>query len=214
MTLFCGVFVSANCHSVTAKEPENPYPYGKAEFTGANMNDVVEILEIGDKYRRLCSNCVDKTDHSLIEHYGREAKNWYREAIDREPSNAYASLSLGYVDLLLGRAATNKNTQQDHFSTALSRFREALEKRPGYAQAYLYMAQVQALSEHYDDARKNLRLILDSGIEDSHIHAWMAYVLIKMEQNAQASKHISRAIELDNPSPAARWARQHQKNKR
>jgi tetratricopeptide (TPR) repeat protein len=92
----------------------------------------------------------------------------------------------------------------------MTRFKEALEKRPGYAEAYLYMAQVQALRGEYAEAEKSLRLILNSGIETSDIHSWMAYVLVQTKQKAEAQKHIARAIELDNPSPAAQWSRTNQ----
>ncbi len=186
----------------------NPYPFGKAEVQGKSIEYVVELLAIGDKYRRLCLNaCYVQNSFGIAEHNGRESKNWYRAALDREPGNAYASVSIGYVDLILGRAARTTSDRDSYFSAAMARFREALEKRPGYGRAYLYMAQVQALRQEYTKAEKNLELILNSDIAESETHSWMAYVLIKTNRKKEAQKHIARAIELDDPSESARWCR-------
>lgn len=197
--------------AMKAAEKENPYPYGKAEFQAKTMDSVVELVRISDQYRGECvRRSAEHRPMAEIEHYGREAKNWYRAVLEREPSNAYACLAIGYMDLILGRAAPDKAAQQNYYSSAISRFREALDKRPGYAEALLYMAQVQALRGEYPEAEKNLALILNSGIENSHIHAWMAYVLTQTKRPAEARKHIASAIELDDPSRAAQWSRENQ----
>ena len=173
--------------------------------------DVIKLLKQADRKLRRCLELyVDGESFRDIETQGRDAKNLYRDILELEPSNSYASLSIGYVDLILGRATASRRTRENHFSAATSRFREALEKRPGYADAYLYMAQVQALREQYQDAEKSLRLILDSGIEDSQVHSWMAYVLFKTECQGEARKHLARGIELDDPPASARWSRKHQ----
>lgn len=195
-----------------AAEPENPYPFGKAEVRAKQIHDVVELLVIGNKYRDRCLALIEaKRPFREIEQSGREAKNWYRQALEHEPSNSYTSLCIGYVDLTLGRVTTNKITKEDRFSSAMARFREALENRPGYARAYLYMAEIQALSNRYLEAEKNLRLVLDSNIEDSEIHSWMAYVMLKTDRPSEAHRHLARAIELDDPAAAAKWSRKHQK---
>jgi predicted Zn-dependent protease len=194
-----------------AKEEENPYPHGKAEFDAPRIEDILELFRRAERYRADCEmRAADGRPLREIEHSGREAKNWYRAALEREPSNAYATLCIGFVDLTIGRAASNRTTRANYFASAMSRFKEAVEKRPGYAAAHLYMAQVHALRGEYPEAEKNLRVILNSGIEDSHIHAWMAFVLARTDRKAEAKKHIDRAIELDNPSPAAQWARANQ----
>lgn len=197
--------------SVKTTKDENPWPYGKAEIEASRINDVLILLRRAEQYR---SDCVElaAAGGSFVEteRLGREAKNWYRAVLDSEPSNAYASLCIGYVDLMLGRACAVKKDQLDYLSAAMSRFREALEKRSGYADAYLYIAQVHALRDEYDEAEKNLRPILDSGIEDSQVQAWMAYVLFQKGVKDEAAKCMARAIELDDPSPSARWSRENQ----
>jgi len=205
----CGAFGAKVC---TAAEPQNPYPWGKAEIKAKGIQDVVELLRFGHRYRDRCTSLAEsKQPFSAIEQCGIEAKAWYRAVLENEPSNSYASLCLGYIDLILGRATTSKTAKEDRFSAAMSRFREALENRPGYARAYLLMAQVHTLTERYAEAEKNLRLVLNSNIEDSEIHSWMAYLLLKTDRPSEAHKHLVRAIELDDPSPSARWSREHQK---
>jgi len=207
------VWVACTCirAPLSAAEEKNPYPFGKAEFQARQIADVLELTRRADQYRAECVRLF-ASEQPLpdIEHFGREAKNWYRSVLEREPSNAYASLCIGYIDLIIGRAATNRTARSNSFAAAMSRFREALEKRPGYAEAYLYMAQVHALRGEYAEAEKNLRLILNSGIENSHIHSWMAYILIQTKRKPEARVHIERAIELDDPSPSAQWSRQNQ----
>jgi hypothetical protein len=196
------------CAASAPQVDENPYPYGKAEFQGKAEKDVLRLIGTADKYRGLCARGYSSGwGLAVLEHYGREAKNWYREVLDREPSNAYATLCMGYVDLILGRAAVGEEAKENHYAAATSRLREALENRPGYARAYLYLAQVQALRELYAEAEKNLRILLNSNIEDSEIHAWMAYVLLKTDRASLAQTHLARAIELDDPSADARWSR-------
>ncbi len=209
---FCGGCVAVSQAPVrSTSNEERPFPYGKAEYEAGQVKDVMDLIRRGDRYR---ADCVRRYEShaplSLVEHFGREAKAWYRVVLEREPSNAYAFLCVGYIDLILGRSTTDPTTRDNFFSSAMSRFREAQENRPGYADAQLYMAQVQALRGEYAEAEKNLQLILNSSIENSDVHSWMAYILIQTKQNAEAQKHIARAIELDNPSPAAQWSRRNQ----
>ena len=214
LLLIAGAWAVGGSKSGSAAEPENPYPYGggKAEFKAKEVQDVVQLLRVADQYRDRCVALFEaRQPLSHIDHFGREAKAWYREALEREPSNAYATLSIGYVDLIRGRATTNQAGRENHFAVAMSRFHEALEQRPGYARAHLYMAQVRALREQYDRAEQDLRLILNSDIEDSQVHSWMAYVLFKTDRPSEAHKHLARAIELDDPSASAKWSRKHQK---
>jgi tetratricopeptide (TPR) repeat protein len=193
------------------KEEENPFPYGKAELKAEGIDDVLDLLRIAGRYRNDCVRlAAEREPLARIEHFGRESKNWYREVLEREPNNAYASLCIGYVDLIIGRSTPNRKARDNSFSQAMSRFREALERRPGYADAYLYMAQVHALRQEFDKAEEKLRLILNSGIETSQIHSWMAYVLAQTKRPEEAAKHIARAIELDDPSASAQWSRQNQ----
>jgi len=216
----CGVLLLllAGCQAaprgqtvVAAKQQEDPFPYGKAEFKAKEIDNVLVLLDTADKYRGLCVRKYAEGDgFADVEHFGREAKNWYRAALEREPSNAYAFLAMGYVDLILGRAAGDKVTRQNSLTSAMSRFREALDKRPGYADACLYIAQVHALRAEYKEAEENLNLILNSGIENSQIHSWMAYTLFQMDKKAEGAKHVARAIELDDPSLSSQWARTHQ----
>ena len=211
LLIVCGSCAAAQTGARGTNQEENPFPYGKAEYDAEKIKDALDLIRHGDRYR---SECVRRANAggslAAVEHYGREAKAWYRVVLEREPSNAYAFLSIGYVDLNLGRTADDKTAKDNFFASAMSRFKEALEKRPGYAEAYLYIAQVQALRGEYAEAEKNLRLILNSGIENSDIHAWMAYILIQTKQKAEAQKHVARSIELDNPSPAAQWSRKNQ----
>lgn len=218
LVLFAWGGIAGGAFAQRGSEQEDPYPFGKAEFEADKIasdprQGVPALLDRAGRYRNLCIEAYrEKKEFREIEHFGREAKNWYRESLRHEPSNAFASLSIGYIDLILGRAMLNRNTKGNYFSAAVSRFREALEKRPGYADAYLYMAQVQALRSEYEEAEKNLRLILNSGIEDSQIHGWMAYVLAQLRRGLEAEKHAQRAIELDDPSGAAQWSRRNQQN--
>ncbi|MBN1488438.1 MAG: tetratricopeptide repeat protein [Phycisphaerae bacterium] len=210
--LLAGIVCAWLVPALHADEKEDPYPYGKAELEAERINDVLELTRRADRYRaESVRRFAQGESLERIEHFGREAKNWYRAVLTREPASGYASLSIGYIDLILGRAASSPAAKDNYFSAAMSRFREALERRPGYAEAHLYMAQVHALRQEYAEAEKNLRLILNSGIENSHVHSWMAYVLFQTKQAAEARTHVARAIELDNPSPAAQWSRQHQR---
>lgn len=207
-----GLLAVAGCAapSRSTSDRETLYRFGKAETHAEGITDVLDLLRRGDAYRNQCLTLVQGSEQgsfALVEDLGREAKNWYRVVIEREPSNGYASLCIGYVDLLLGRLSPPGNTRENYFSSAMSRFKEALEKRPGYADAYLYMAEVHALREEYDEAERDLRTILNSGIEDSQVHAWMAYVLTETRPGPEATQHVARSIELDNPSPAAQWSR-------
>jgi hypothetical protein len=196
---------------VAAKQQEDPFPYGKAEFKAKEIDNVLVLLDTADKYRRLCiRSWVENESFADVEHFGREAKNWCRAALEREPSNAYAYLAMGYVDLILGRAAGDKVTRQNSLASAMSRFRESLDKRPGYADAHLYIAQVHALRAEYKEAEENL--ILNSGIENSQIHSWMAYVLFQVNRKGEGGKHVAQAIELDDPSLSSQWARNHQQS--
>ncbi len=191
-----------------AAQQEYSYPWGKAETKADSIQDVEELLKAADGYRQECSDAFTLHNNpTRVETYGKESKAWYRRALELEPSNSYAELSSGYVDLIRGRATSSKDVREHRFASALHQFREALKKRPGYAQAYLYMAQVQALREEYTEAEANLRLILDSDIETSEVHAWLAYVLIKTERKKEAKKHVERAIEYDDPSRCASWCR-------
>ena len=218
---YCGVLLLvllAGCQAaprgrtvVAAKQQEDPFPYGKAEFKAKEIDNVLVLLDTADKYRGLCvRSWVENEPFADVEHFGREAKNWYRAALDREPSNAYACLAMGYVDLILGRAAGDKYTKQNSLASAMSRFREALDKRPGYADAHLFIAQVHDLRAEYKEAEDNLNLILNSGIENSQIHSWMAYTLFQVNKKDEGAKHVARAIELDDPSLSSQWARAHQ----
>lgn len=192
-----------------AQDEENPYPYGKAEIEAKRIDDVLTLFKKADQYRQLCSDLHRKHEAPLrIEHFGREAKNWYRAVLNHEPNNAYALVSIGFLDLILGRSTDVRNTKEAYFSSAGSRLAEALEKRPGYADAHLYLAQLQSLRGQFDKAEENLRLILNSGIENSQVHSWMAYVLVKTKRADEAKKHLARSIELDDPSLSARWSRQ------
>jgi tetratricopeptide (TPR) repeat protein len=196
---------------VAAKQQDDPFPFGKAEFKAKTTDNVLVLLDTADKYRGLCvRSFVEGESYADAEHFGREAKNWYRAVLEREPGNGYACLGMGYVDLVLGRAAGDKNTKENCLSSAMSRFREALEKRPGYADAHLYIAQVHALRGEYKEAEENLSLILNSGIENSQIHSWMAYILYQTKKTGEGAKHVGRAIELDDPSLSSRWARENQ----
>ncbi|MFH1417671.1 MAG: hypothetical protein ABII12_05215 [Planctomycetota bacterium] len=208
----CGGCVAVSQAPVrSTNSEEQPFPYGKAEYEAERVKDVMDLIRRGDRYR---ADCVGRFENqaplSIVEHFGREAKAWYRVVLEREPSNAYAFLCIGYIDLILGRSAIDRTARDNFFSSAMSRFREAQENRPGYADARLYMAEVQALRGEYTEAEKNLQLILNSSIENSDIHSWMAYILIQTKQKAEAQKHIVRAIELDNPSMAAQWSRRNQ----
>ncbi len=196
---------------VAAKQQDDPFPFGKAEFKAKEIDNVLVLLDTADKYRSLCvRSCVEGEAFVVVERFGREAKNWYRAALEREPGNAYAFLAMGYVDLVLGRAAGDKGTRQNSLTSAMSRFREALDKRPGYADAHLYIAQVHALRAEYKEAEDSLSLILNSGIENSQIHSWSAYVLFQVNRKDEGAKHVARAIELDDPSLSSQWARTHQ----
>jgi tetratricopeptide (TPR) repeat protein len=198
---------------VAAKQQEDPFPFGKAEFKAKSTDNVLVLLDTADKYRGLCvKSFVEGEGYAAAEHFGRESKNWYRAVLEREPGNGYACLGMGYVDLVLGRAAGNKSAMDNSLSSAMSRFREALEKRPGYADAHLYIAQVHALRGEYKEAEDNLKLILNSGIENSQVHTWMAYTLFQAKKTGEGGKHVDRAIELDDPSLSSQWARENQKS--
>ena len=187
---------------------QDDYPWGKAEIDGDRVQNIVDLIQQAFNYRSLCfQGYLSEDDFELTEHFGREAKNWYREVIEREPSNAYASLSQGYIDLILGQSAPDESAKDSYLTSAMSRFRETLEKRPGCAEAYTYMAEVMVLRGEITAAEENLRLVLDSGIEDSEVHSWLAYILAKTGRMAEALQHVSRAIELDDPSYSARWGR-------
>jgi tetratricopeptide (TPR) repeat protein len=190
-----------------AAQDEVPYPYPRFASSGAGVTEVEEALALGDRYRDRCfqSALGDAPDPARAQAYATEARGWYRRAEELEPQNAYAQLCIGYVAMIIGRTSRGRE-QRRAFSEARAGFRQALERRPGYADAYRYLGELDALEEKWVEAEQHFRLLLDSKIEDSHIYAWLGYVLYQQGKKALAEEAWRKARDHGRPAACAEYA--------
>lgn len=136
-----------------------------------------------------------------------EAEKYFRYILDEaEPHNAYAEVTMGYLDLLRAQRVVSDSDRNVLLSSALARFKSALDKRRGYALAHIYMGEYYCLREDWSSAIGTYQLLLDSGIQDSYTHAWWGYALAKSGNKAAAREHWQKSVELSDPEKAATWA--------
>ena len=125
--------------------------------------------------------------------------------------NAYAAYDL----YLKGRYFWNKRTPQG-FERAVECFQQALEKDPGYARAYVGLADSYALMSEYDmvppkvqmpKARAAARRAVELDEKLSEAHASLAMIAQNYDWDWNtAEKEYRRAIELDpNYATAHHW---------
>jgi len=192
---------------LAADEEQIPYPYARFARSADAVTQVEKALSLGDRYRDACFRAAlgEQPNLTWARAYATEAKGWYRRAEELEPQNAYAQLSMGYVSMTIGRAGAGRDQRRD-YAQARASFRLALERRPGYADAYRYLGELAALEENWAEAEKNFRLLLDSKIEDSHIHAWLGYVLHCQGRMDQAREHYRKARDHGRPATCAEYA--------
>jgi len=183
------------------------YPYPRFAASAERVTTVEAALGFGDRYRDLCFRTAlgDVPDALRARAYATEARGWYRRAEDLEPQNAYAQLCMGYVSMLIGRTGLGKERRRA-LSQARANYRQALERRPGYADAHRYLGELDAIEEKWADAEKHFRLLLDSKIEDSHIHAWLGYVLHRQGRTTLAEEHWRKARDYGRPAACAEYA--------
>ena len=193
--------------SLAADEDAISYPYPRFATSAEGVTDVEDALATGDRYRDLCFPAAlgENGDVGRAQAYGAEARGWYRRAEELEPQNAYAQLSMGYVSMIIGRASQGKE-QRRAFSEARASYQRALERRPGYADAHRYLGELDGLEQKWAEAERHFRLLLDSKIADSHIHAWLGYVLHRQGKKALAEEQWRRARDHGQPAACAEYA--------
>ena len=136
-----------------------------------------------------------------------ESEKYFRYILEEaEPHNAYAEVSMGYLDLMRAQLVVSDSDMNVLLSSALAHFKSALEKRRGYVLAHIYMGEYHCLREDWSSATAEYQTLLDSGIEDSYIHAWWGYALVKSGNKSGAREHWQRAVELSDPEKASTWA--------
>lgn len=176
----------------------------------AFAQDTVEnVLAQGDRMRDSAWQCYFVlNDRKTAQTEADKAKKLYQKVIDElEPHNAYAFVSLGVIALMQARHPSHSHEREVLLSVAHSKLTQADEKRKGYGEAHIYMAELYILQEDWSKADAKLAQLVRSNIEDSYVQSLWAYVLLKQKRSADAKLHLHKAVELGDPQSSATWAR-------
>lgn len=171
-------------------------------------DNAAELIRQGDDIRdRAHTTLFKQMDWPRGYCMSMDAEKYYRYVLENlEPHNAYAMVNLGYLALM--RAYGAKGSEKEvQLGTAYSRLKQALELRPGYAAAHVYMGEYYVLRKEYANAAKEYRKLLDAGIEDSYIYTWFGYTAKKLGKTAEAKQLFRKSVERGDREVASAWAR-------
>lgn len=199
----CGLLllVSTGCSSLPdcTQFPSSPLPRG---------DDASALISEGDLQRdRAHSTLFKQMDWPRGYCQATDAEKYYRYVLENlEPHNAYAMVNLGYLALM--RAYGAKGSEKEvQLGTAYARLKQALELRPGYATAHVYLGEYYILRNEYEKASKEYDLLLDAGIVDSYIYTWAGYAAKKAGRATEAKQYFRKSVERGDREASSSWAR-------
>jgi len=144
---------------------------------------------------------------------GYKAEGFYRDALERDPNYAYASLGSAMVNLLMAQASTGDH-KSEYLSKSESFAHEALRKRKNYAPAYVVLGESYALQEKWSEAETVFTRLKKGGWENSIVLGWLGYIYGKMGSKDEAVGYLDKAASHYDPVDIADWSKRQTHSKK
>ena len=157
--------------------------------------DVAELLTQGNAYR----NSVLNAQLGADSYNGRLAKAYYRRALDLDPNNVEAMISMATLYVL----------GEPHVAHGWAR--KALAIEPANADAHFVIGMAYAAGDSCDKAMGKFRELEDKKNlperNRSYFYLWWGHCFAELEREGDSIKMYEKAIELEEPIEAATFAR-------
>jgi tetratricopeptide (TPR) repeat protein len=168
-----------------------------------------DALSAGNQYRQLVAEHLsDKTAQGKanVYWYTEEGLKFYKYVSEElEPRNAYAAVCVGQMYIMRARLAPEKNGSEQ-LSLADKWLAKANEEKSGYVEMHRSLGEMYAGKEEWRKAEAEFAKLVDSGFEDSHIYAWLGYILKKQKKVSEAKMFLEKAVEYGFPEDCSLWA--------
>jgi tetratricopeptide (TPR) repeat protein len=124
----------------------------------------------------------------------REASEAYTRALARSGNDPELRFNLAFTLARTGDEAG-----------ALEQYRQVIRVAPGFPRVHFFLGITAFQLGRWEEAAPALREAMDRGQTDFYMHYYLGSTLLKLEDQAGARRHLTRAVELDPQHPGAHF---------